>query len=183
MSPEEIRAALEKLGATRVAQPDYAVRGVHVDALLPPERLRDAVQALRKQEFLIDHVTAVDVTPDLLVVYHFSHVQGGCRTALKVLTPRNTPTAPSIHDLFPGANWHERETHDFYGVVFEGHPDLSPLILPEDAGDLRPLRKDDKSLKALGDLIPEFAPPTEAGGEEKPPKPRPKREKAGEEGA
>jgi len=70
-----------------------------------------------------------------------------------------------------------------YGVHFEGHPDLSPLLLPEDAGDFHPLRKDGASLKSLGDLIPEFAPPPETGSEEKPPKPRPKREKAGEEGA
>jgi NADH-quinone oxidoreductase subunit C len=43
--------------------------------------------------------------------------------------------------VFPGANWHERETHDFFGIVFLGHPDLSPLLLPEDA-DFHPLRKD-----------------------------------------
>jgi len=183
MSPEEIRTALEQAGASRVAQPDYAVRGVHADALVPTDRLRDAVQALRERDFLIDHVTAVDTTPELLVVYHFSHVEGGCRTALKVLTPRDNPSVPSIYDLYPGANWHEREAHDFYGVVFQGHPDLSPLILPEDAGDLRPLRKADGSLKALGDLIPEFGPPPGAEGEEKPQRPRPKREKAGEEGA
>jgi NADH-quinone oxidoreductase subunit C len=179
MSPEEIRAALEQVGATRVVQPDYAIRGVHVDALFPAERVRDGVQVLREREFLIDHVTAVDANPDLLVVYHFSHVLGRCRTALKVLAPRDNPTVPSIHDLYPGANWHERETHDFYGVVFDGHPDLSPLILPEDAGDLRPLRKSDDGLKPLGDLIPEFGSPEE----EKVVKPRAKREKAGEDSA
>ncbi len=180
MSPEEIRAALEKLGATRVVQPEYKVRGVHVDALVPAERLRDAVQALREREFLIDHVTAVDAAPELLVVYHFSQVAGGCRVALKLLTDREAPAAPSIHDLYPGANWHEREAHDFYGVVFDGHPDLSPLILPEDSGDLRPLRKDAASLKSLGELIPEFAPPPGAEGAEKPQKPRPKKEKPAE---
>ena len=36
--------------------------------------------------------------------------------------------------LFPTANWHERETHDFYGIVFDGHPDPRPLLLPEGWG-------------------------------------------------
>ncbi len=182
MSPDAIRAVLEELGATRVAEPDHAVRGVHVDALVPAERLRAAVQALREREFLIDHVTAVDATPQLLVVYHFTHVAGGCRAALKLLTDRERPKAPSIQDIFPGASWHERETHEFYGVVFEGHPDLSNLILPDDAGDLRPLRKDAESLKGLGELIPEFAPPAAEGeAREKPAaKPRPKKDAAPE---
>lgn len=183
MSPEEIRTVLESLGAARVVQPDYAVRGVHVDALVTPSQLREAAAALRERAFLIDHVTAVDAIPQLLVVYHFSHVEGGCRTALKLLTDRENPTAPTIRDIYPGADWHERETHDFYGVVFEGHPDLSPLILPEDAGDLRPLRKDEASLKALAELIPEFGPPRGAEVAEKPLKPRPKNDVAGEEGA
>jgi len=48
---------------------------------------------------------------------------------------------PTISSVHPGANWHERETHDFFGVQFTGHPDMSPLLLPEDA-DFHPLRKD-----------------------------------------
>jgi NADH-quinone oxidoreductase subunit C len=182
MSPEEIRTVLEQTGTVRIVQPDYRVRGVHVDALVSATQLRGAAAALRERDFLIDHVTAVDATPELLVVYHFSHVEGGCRAALKLLTDREHPTAPTIRDIYPGADWHERETHDFYGVVFEGHPDLSPLILPEDAGDLRPLRKGADGLKSLAELIPEFGPPPGADGAEKPQKPRPKKEKTGEEG-
>jgi NADH-quinone oxidoreductase subunit C len=48
---------------------------------------------------------------------------------------------PSISEVFPGANWHERETHEFFGIRFLGHPNLSPLLLPEDA-TYHPLRKD-----------------------------------------
>ena len=55
--------------------------------------------------------------------------------------PRDRPQLPTISTVFPGANWHERETHDFFGIRFEGHPDLSPLLLPEDA-TYHPLRKD-----------------------------------------
>jgi NADH-quinone oxidoreductase subunit C len=179
MEPEQVRAVLEQAGADRVAEADYALRGVHVDASFAPEKIRDAAQALRDREFLVEDVTAVDAEANLMVVYHFSHIGGNCRAKLRVLADRERPEVPSIQDIFSGANWHERETHDFYGVTFVGHPDLSPLILPEDAGDLHPLRKEGKGLKALGDVIPELAPPAPAG-EEVPEAPKPKRKPAPE---
>lgn len=77
------------------------------------------------------------------VVYDFNHFQELCRVALRVRVPRSLPQLPTISDIYPGANWHEREAHDFFGLVFTGHPDLSPLLLPEDA-DFHPLRKDYK---------------------------------------
>jgi NADH-quinone oxidoreductase subunit C len=157
MGPEELRVALELAGAERAIEADYPLRGVHVDATFAPEKIRDAAQALRARDFLVEDVTAVDATPNLMVVYHFNHLLGGCRVRLRVLTDRENPEIPSIQDIFSGADWHERETHDFYGVTFSGHPDLSPLILPEDAGELRPLRKEGKGLKALGDVFPELA--------------------------
>ena len=79
----------------------------------------------------------------LEVVYDFNNFKQLCRVTLRCKTPRNTPEVPSITDIIPGANWHERETHDFFGIVFSGHPDLSPLLLPEDA-DFHPLLKDFK---------------------------------------
>ncbi|GAB4264706.1 MAG: hypothetical protein Kow0092_16590 [Deferrisomatales bacterium] len=164
MAPEEIRAVLEQAGAERVEAADAALRGFHVDATVPAGALRAAVQALRDREFLIEDVTAVDVAPRMMAVYHFARVDTPCRVQLRVFTDRDEPAVPSVQDIYPGANWHERETHDFYGIVFEGHPDLSPLILPEDAGDLRPLRKKEKKLKELGAVVPELAP----AGEEAP---------------
>ncbi len=162
---DEVRAALEAAGAERADAVDHGALGVHVDARVPAGALRKAVEVLRGWEFLIEDVVGVDAAPEMMVVYHFNHVGGGCRVRLRVLTDRESPEVPTIQDIFPGANWHEREQHDFYGVMFAGHPDLSPLILPEDAGDLRPLRKKDKRLKSLGDVLPAFAPP-EAGGED-----------------
>ncbi len=164
MGPEAIREVLAGLGAQPARTANYARQGIHVEALLPAERLRDAAQALREREFLIEDVVAVDAQPSLAVIYHFHHVGGGCRVALRVLTDRDRPRVPSIQDIFPGANWHEREQHDFFGVVFEGHPDLSPLILPEDAGELRPLRKEGKRLKPLEAVLPSHG--DESGGED-----------------
>ena len=77
----------------------------------------------------------------LEVVYDFNRYDAVCRVVLRVRTPRNKPRVPSISGLYQGALWHERETHDFFGIDFEGHPCLAPLLLPEDA-DFHPLLKD-----------------------------------------
>ncbi len=166
MAHEDLRRALIEAGAARADLLDYASRGVHVEARVPAERVREAAQVLRDRGFLIEDVIGVDGAPEMMVVYHFHLLQGGCRVRLRVLADRESPRVPTIQDIFPGANWHEREQHDFYGVEFEGHPDLSPLILPEDAGDLRPLRKEGKRLKALDEVIPEPAPRADDAGED-----------------
>ena len=157
MTAEEIRSALEAAGAAS-NDTDYAKSGTHVDATVPADRLRDVVQVLRDSEFLIEDLSAVDASPQMMGLYHFCRVDVACRVTLRALTDREAPELPSIQDIYPGANWHEREAHDFYGIVFTGHPDLSPLILPEDDEGTCPLRKNEKKLKALVDVIPLFAP-------------------------
>ncbi len=78
----------------------------------------------------------------LEVVYDYNRTDGElCRIVVRCRLDRNAPEVPTISTVSPGANWHERETHDFFGIVFTGHPDLSPLLLPEDA-DFHPLLKD-----------------------------------------
>ena len=55
--------------------------------------------------------------------------------------PEGKPVAPTITDVIPGAVLYEREVHDLLGVEFEGHPDLSPLLLPDDwPREVHPLR-------------------------------------------
>jgi NADH-quinone oxidoreductase subunit C len=74
------------------------------------------------------------------VVYHFLSPRHNRRIRLKVETDETTPV-PSIIELFPAANWYERETYDLYGVLFSGHPDLRRLLT--DYGfEGFPLRKD-----------------------------------------
>ena len=54
---------------------------------------------------------------------------------VKTSTPFEAPSLPSVSAIWPAADWYEREAHDLFGVVFEGHPDLSPLLLyPEFEG-------------------------------------------------
>lgn len=81
--------------------------------------------------------------PQMEVVYDFSHWDTLCRVVIRARIPRDNPEIPTISEVFSGANWHERETHDFFGIKFIGHPNLEPLLLPEDA-DYHPLLKDFK---------------------------------------
>jgi NADH-quinone oxidoreductase subunit C len=78
---------------------------------------------------------------EIEVVYDFNSFQQRHGVVLRVRTPRAKPEVPTIHHIYPIAHWHEREAHEFFGVVFTGHPYLVPLLLPEDA-DYHPLRKD-----------------------------------------
>jgi NADH-quinone oxidoreductase subunit C len=82
--------------------------------------------------------------PQMEVVYDFSHWDVLCRVVIRARIPRDNPEIPTISDVYSGANWHERETHDFFGIKFIGHPNLEPLLLPEDA-DYHPLLKDFKA--------------------------------------
>ncbi|MDH4321229.1 MAG: NADH-quinone oxidoreductase subunit C, partial [Desulfobulbaceae bacterium] len=87
---------------------------------------------------------AAPLPDEMEVVYDFAHYQENCRVVVRTRIPRDTPELPTISAIYPGANWHERETHDFFGIRFLGHPDLTPLLLPEDA-DFHPLLKDFKA--------------------------------------
>ena len=92
------------------------------------------------------------------VVYHLHNMPKNWRVRLKTFMPIDKPEIPTACDLWAGANWMERETYDFYGVRFKGHPNLK-RILNVDEMDIYPLRKeypledqtrDDKSDKMFG---------------------------------
>ena len=74
------------------------------------------------------------------VVYHLLSLRHNTRIRVKVQTDETTPV-PSVIEVFPAANWYERETYDLYGILFSGHPDLRRLLT--DYGfEGHPLRKD-----------------------------------------
>jgi NADH:ubiquinone oxidoreductase subunit C len=62
--------------------------------------------------------------------------------ALSERIPRENPVVPSLVDVWRGVEYQERETHEMFGINFQGHPNQSHLFLPEDWNDLPPLRKD-----------------------------------------
>ena len=79
---------------------------------------------------------------ELHAVYHFASITHGMRRVrFEATCPDSDPVLPSIVDIYPGNDWHERETFDMFGIVFEGHPGLTRILMPDDwAG--HPQRKD-----------------------------------------
>lgn len=85
--------------------------------------------------FLTD-ITAVHYpeTNQIAVVYHVHSMVSSIRVRLKVFLHENDPTIPTASTLWNAANWMERETYDFFGVKFEGHPDLRRILNMDDLG-------------------------------------------------
>ncbi len=122
---------------------DYATKGYHCEATVSPDQVVSVAELLDKEGLSLDTITGVDWLAEgqMEVVYDYFHPAKALRVVVRTRIPRDNPEIPSIHKVFPGANWHERETHDFFGIRFLGHPNLTPFLLPEDA-DYHPLRKD-----------------------------------------
>jgi NADH-quinone oxidoreductase subunit C len=89
-------------------------------------------------------VTAADFhphrTPRYDVVYHLVSPHRRDRVRLKVQVHLGDPV-PTVSDIWPGAGWPEREVFDLFGIVFDGHPDLRRLMMPDD-WEGHPLKKD-----------------------------------------
>jgi NADH-quinone oxidoreductase subunit C len=115
--------------------------------------LPDVMRRLRDDQALafdfLQNLTAVDwIKRDAIeLVYHLFSYAHRHTIALKVDLPRATARVPSVAALWPSANWMEREQFDLLGVVFEGHPDLRRLLMPDDWPG-HPMRKDYREAKA-----------------------------------
>jgi NADH-quinone oxidoreductase subunit C len=101
-----------------------------------PERYRELIAALRDDPELafdyFDFLSAVDQRErGVDVVVHLYSTRRNHHVRVKVNAGVEEPRCPSIHDLYGGADWCERETWELFGVVFEGHPQLVRLVLPE----------------------------------------------------
>lgn len=68
------------------------------------------------------------------VVYHLHNMMTNFRIRLKIFMSRENIEVDSMTELYAGANWMERETYDFFGIKFKGHPDLRPILNMEDLG-------------------------------------------------
>ncbi len=78
----------------------------------------------------------------LSVYYHIESTRLKHKLVLKVAADRNNPEVASVTDIWKGANWHEREAYDMFGIKFLNHPDLRRILMPYDWEAGYPLRKD-----------------------------------------
>jgi NADH:ubiquinone oxidoreductase subunit C len=75
------------------------------------------------------------------LIYIFWSHESRMLCQLRVALEGETPEIESTCDIFPGFEWHERETHEMFGIGFRNHPDLRPLLLPDELKGKFPLRK------------------------------------------
>ena len=82
-----------------------------------------------------------DKEKELGIIYHLHNLEDNIRIRIKSFFSRENAEVDTITDLYSGANWMERETFDFYGIKFKGHPDLRVIVNSEDL-DYHPLLKE-----------------------------------------
>ena len=106
-------------------------RYLHDDPVLSLDHLQDltAVDYLKKKDVRFE------------VVYNLYSTRYHHRIRLRAQVPEDDPKISSVVPIWEGANWHERECFDMFGVIFSGHPDLRRILMPED-WEGHPLRKD-----------------------------------------
>jgi len=124
--PEWIAESLEVIG--------------EVTAVVPREHIVEVCAYLKSNpesnfDFLAD-ICGVDLgleeEPRFEVNYHLFSTRKHHRLRLKVRLPEDDPRVTTVTTLWRTANWHERETFDLFGIIFNGHPDLRRILLPED---------------------------------------------------
>ncbi|RMH05176.1 MAG: NADH-quinone oxidoreductase subunit C [Planctomycetota bacterium] len=126
--------------------PEYEWRGDSYLLLTDRLRLLEVARFLRDElgyDMLID-ATAVDfdaADDHLWAVYQLLALGRKTRLTLKTMVPKADCRIDSLVPVWPAANWHEREAAEMFGIVYTGHPDPRPLLLPEDWVG-HPLRKD-----------------------------------------
>ena len=144
MTPAEIADRI------RARVSDVLVAKGDVIAIVDPDQLLETVAWLRDEAALqlgfLASVTATDQLegePRFWVVYELRSVPLRHRLRIKVGASGESPSVPSVTSLHPTANWHERETFDLFGIAFEGHPELTRILMPDDWEGF-PLRKDEE---------------------------------------
>ena len=103
---------------------------------MPLKAIRDVLEALRGKGFtFMASLHGVDYFPEeprLGVQYELLDMKEVDRITVKLRVPTDAPTVPSVTKEWPTADHQEREVYDMFGVIFEGHPDLRRILMPED---------------------------------------------------
>lgn len=143
---------LAPLDPAYMARETPARTGLAWSAFLTADALPRAAALLLEAGWHLEDICGLDVREGLTAVYHFDRMAAPGRLAIRVLVDRDAPMLPSIADIHQGAEWHERETADFYGIAFTGNPNPAPLLLPEGMEGY-PLLKDAAARAPLAALL------------------------------
>lgn len=143
---------LEKI--TALIQQQYEGHVLHAEMnydfptlTLKPDAIVDIIAWLKDHPHTkLDYLTTLCAihypeTSQIAVMYQLHNMMSNERVRLKVLLPADKPVIKTLTGVFAGANWMEREAYDFFGVIFEGHPNLKRILNVEDM-IIFPLRKE-----------------------------------------
>ncbi|MCC8194293.1 MAG: NADH-quinone oxidoreductase subunit C [Deltaproteobacteria bacterium] len=136
---------LSKENQAKVGYEALAV--VEADTLLP--LARDFLAA----GYHLEDISGLVTRDGAVSAYHFAHFDIPGRAEVLVIAPLDNPSFPSIAAVYQSAEWHERETRDFFGFQYEGNPNFIPLLLSEDMVDVHPLLKAEGSLASLASIF------------------------------
>lgn len=132
---------------------DLEIKPKRIKVKVKPKFIKEIAEYFNK-ELDLDHVesvSGVDYPNDneMEVVYHIGTYSKknmqDLVIALAARISRDEPKIQSLIDIWPGVEYDERETYEMLGIIFEGHPRLERLLLPEDWDDIPPLRKEFKN--------------------------------------
>ncbi len=136
MIPSEISEKLKKRFGDAIVE--IKADGVFDPFIkVAPQNIREISLALRDTEEmrfdLLMCLSGLDYGNGIFgVVYHLNSTKWKHKFTLKVEVPATNPHVPSVESVWKTANWHEREAFDLIGIVFDGHPDLRRILLPDD---------------------------------------------------
>lgn len=134
---EALKPQLDRLLAGQFAWVDTPSQVGYPIISSPPEQLRAVATVLRQTEGLyFDQLSCItglqNEQGQYEVHYQFYAIPYGHQLSLQVILPETQPEVDSLADLWPTANWQEREAFDLVGIRFLGHPDLRRILLPDD---------------------------------------------------
>jgi NADH-quinone oxidoreductase subunit C len=160
MTPEEFLERIKQKFGDAITEAE--VKGAEARLTASPEKIWEVCRLLRDLGFeYLNCLSGADWVTRLEVVYDISSLTHPNKVHLRVPVSRENPVVRSVTDIWLGANWHERECYDLFGIRFDRHPDHRRILLPEDWVGF-PLRKDYADERMV--------PYTEYGAEEKLPK-------------
>ncbi len=128
-----IEARVREIAAGKAQSIDYSFDELQLH--VSRESVVDVCAALKADPELdfkyLRCLSVVDWQDELEAVYHLTSLSHPHKVVVKTRVPTIDPWIPTMIGVWKGADWHEREGHDLFGLEFRGHPDLSPLILYE----------------------------------------------------
>ena len=146
---DELEASMDDAGIARSAIRSVIVDRGEITFVIEREHFADVARTLRDEpglrfEFL-SSLSGVhwpgDAGRELHVAVHLQSITHNRRIRIETTAPDSDPHVPSLVPIYPTADWHERETYDFFGIIFDGHPGLTRIMMPDDWPG-HPQRKD-----------------------------------------